>query len=284
MNYMTAKSSDLTEKARWLRCELFEMVMRQKKGHIPSSFSCADILTALYYGGIVRYTPGNADAPDRDRVIISKGHAAMALYPILADIGYFPKEELTRFTQPGGLLGMYADFRIPGIEGISGSLGHGVGMGAGMALAARMDKRDYRTFVILGDGECYEGSIWESAMFAAHHKLDNLVTIVDRNALCILGQTEELLELGDLEDKWRSFGWHAVTANGHSFNSILNALSNVGGTKGRPLAIIANTVKGKGISFMEGRSEWHNRMPSEEQIALARAELGIVPSQETAVE
>ncbi len=279
MNFMTAKTTDLADKAAWLRREIFEMVIRQKKGHIPSSFSCAEILTALYYGDIVRYSRGWADDPDRDRVIISKGHAAAALYPILADIGYFPAEELARFTQPGGLLGMYADFRVPGIEGISGSLGHGIGMGAGFALAARMDKKDYRTFVVLGDGECYEGSIWESAMFAAHHKLDNLVAIVDRNALCILGQTEELLELGDLEDKWRSFGWHAVTANGHSFDSLMRALSQVGDTKGKPLAIIANTVKGKGVSFMEGRSEWHNRMPSEEQIAQARAELGILAAQ-----
>jgi transketolase len=267
--------NDLEDKALWLRQQVFDMVIRQKKGHIPSCYSCAEIMTALYYGGNVRYTAGNADDPDRDRVIISKGHAAMVLYPILADIGYYSAEELERFTQPGGLLGMYADFRIPGIEGISGSLGHGVGMGAGFCLAARQDKQDYRTFVLVGDGECYEGSIWESAMFAAHHRLDNLVVIVDRNQLCILGRTEDLLDQGDLEEKWRSFGWHSVSIDGHSFEEIQDALDRVGATDGKPLAIVANTVKGKGISFMEGRSEWHNRMPSDELIATARNELGL---------
>jgi len=267
--------NDLEEKALWLRRELFEMVMRQKKGHIPSSYSCADIMTALYYGGVLNYQEGNADYPDRDRVIVSKGHAAMVLYPILADIGYYDAAELQRFTEPGGLLGMYADFRIPGIEGISGSLGHGVGMGAGFALAARQDGKSYRSFVLVGDGECYEGSIWESAMFAAHHKLDNLITIVDRNQLCILGRTEDLVELGDLEGKWRSFGWDAVSINGHDFGEISAALGRAGKTHGRPLAIIANTVKGKGISFMEGRSEWHNRMPDQSQIEQARTELGL---------
>ena len=267
--------NDLKAKAHWLRRELFEMAMRQKKGHIPSSFSCAEILVALYYGGVATVVRGKPEDPNRDRIIISKGHAAMSQYPILADYDFFPKKELERFTQVGGLLGMYADFRIPGIEGISGSLGHGVGMGAGFAMAARRDDRAYNTFIILGDGECYEGSIWESAMFAAHRKLDNLVVIVDRNELCIMGKTEELLELGDLESKWRSFGWYSCCVDGHSFDQLIPALNLVGKTDGKPLAIIANTVKGKGISFMEGRSEWHNRMPSDQQIMEARVELGI---------
>jgi transketolase len=271
--------NDLEDKALWLRRELFEMAMGQKKGHIPSCYSCADIVTALYYGGVLTYKEGAPDYPDRDRVIVSKGHAAMVLYPVLADIGYFPVDELKHFTEPGGLLGMYADFRVPGIEGISGSLGHGLGMGAGFALAARQDGQGYRTFVILGDGECYEGSVWESAMFAAHHKLDNLVAIVDRNALCILGRTEDLMELGDLEDKWRSFGWNAVGIDGHDFDAILDAFAKPEKCDGRPLAIIADTVKGKGISFMEGRSEWHNRMPNEEQMAQARSELGLAARQ-----
>ena len=269
------KINDLEDKALWLRRELFEMVMRQKKGHLPSSYSCADIMTALYYGGVLNYKEGDPDYADRDRVIVSKGHAAMVLYPILADIGYYGSEELQRFTEPGGLLGMYADFRIPGIEWISGSLGHGLGMGAGFALAARQDGKDYRTFVILGDGECYEGSIWESAMSAAHHKLDNLVAVVDRNQLCILGRTEDLVALGDLQDKWRSFGWNAVSIDGHDFDEILDAFARLEQSDGRPLAIIAGTVKGKGISFMEGRSEWHNRMPNDDQLAEARSELGL---------
>jgi transketolase len=270
--------NDLEAKALWLRQELFNMAMRQKKGHIPSSFSCAEILVALYYGGIANITRGQPEDPNRDRIIVSKGHAAMSQYPILADYDFFPKDELSRFTQKGGLLGMYADFRIPGIEGISGSLGHGIGMGAGFSLAARLDSSAYNTFVILGDGECYEGSIWESAMFAAHRKLDNLVAIVDRNELCIMGKTEELLELGDLEDKWRSFGWHSCTVDGHSFSDLMAAFDLVGKTDGKPLAIVANTIKGKGISFMEGRPEWHNRMPNDTQISEARIELGMESS------
>lgn len=270
---MSAAVNDLAEKAAWLRREVFEMAMRQKKGHVPSSFSCAEIMVSLYYGGVAKVTPGIPDDPARDKILVSKGHAAMVQYPILADLGFFDAAELERFTRPGGLLGMYADFRIPGIEGISGSLGHGLGMGAGLALAARADGHSNRSFVVLGDGECYEGSVWETAMFAAHHGLDNLIAIVDRNQLCILGKTEELLELGDLEAKWRSFGWHAVTVDGHDLDALASAFALIGKTGDKPLAIVANTVKGKGISFMEGRAEWHNRMPDEAQIAQAREEL-----------
>jgi len=267
--------NDLEAKALWLRRKLWDMVMRAKNGHIPSSYSCTEIVTALYYGGVARYTPGNAKDPARDRVIVSKGHAAMVLYPILADIGYFDMAELDRFTQPGGLLGMYADIRIPGIEGISGSLGHGLGMGAGFAMAARSAGETHRTFVVLGDGECYEGSIWESALFAAHHKLENLAAIVDRNALCILGRTEELVAFGDLAAKWRAFGWHTIEVDGHSFDELKEAYGQIGRTDGKPLCIVANTVKGKGISFMEGRAEWHNKMPNADQMAKARSELGL---------
>lgn len=251
----------LIERSAWLRRQLFGMVVRTKKGHVPSSFSCAEILIALFYGGILRYQKGYASDPLRDRIIVSKGHAAMALYPILADIGFVPAAELENFTRKDCLLRMYADPSIPGIDSISGSLGHGLGIGAGMALAAKQDGRDQRAFVIVGDGECYEGSVWESAVFASHQRLDNLVGIVDRNRLAIMGPTENLLQLDSLEEKFRSFGWEAVNINGHSFREILGALRRVGHTGGRPLAIIAKTVKGKGISFMENKSEWHNRMP-----------------------
>ena len=271
------KINDFEEKALWLRRELWKMVMRQRKGHIPSYYSCVEIIVALYYAGVARVVKGLPEDPNRDRIIVSKGHAAAVQYPVLADLEYFDRGELERYTQPGGLLGMYADFRIPGIEGISGSLGHGVGMGSGFALAAKKNNKNYRTFVVLGDGECYEGSIWEAAMFAAHHKLDNLVVIVDRNELCILGKTEELLSLGNLEAKWRSFGWETRSVNGHSFEELLDAFSLLGRTRGKPLSIIANTVKGKGISFMEGRAEWHNKMPDDEQMATALEELGLKP-------
>lgn len=265
--------AELERRARWLRQEIFEMVIAAEQGHVPSSFSMAEILVALYYGGVARIFPGEPHHPRRDRLLVSKGHAAHALYPIFADLGFFPAEELTRFTQPDGLLGMYADFRTPGIEGISGSLGHGVGMGAGITLAARQNNEDHRAFVIVGDGECYEGSIWESALFAAHHRLDKLVTIVDRNQLCILGRTEDCLQLGDLAGKWSAFGWAVTEADGHDFASLSAAFAQIGHTDGKPLAIIAHTVKGKGISFMEGKAGWHNKMPDAELLAQARAEL-----------
>ncbi|MEE2746191.1 MAG: transketolase [Pseudomonadota bacterium] len=274
------KINNLEEKASWLRRELWKMVIRQKSGHIPSSFSCVEIIVSLYYGGAAKVFRGKPEHPERDRIIVSKGHAAMVQYPVLADLGYFRKSELKKFTQPGGLLGMYADVNIPGIEAISGSLGHGVGIGSGYALAAKMDNADYKTFVVVGDGECYEGSIWESAMFASHHKLENLIVIVDCNELCILGRTKDLLDLGDLADKWRSFGWKSVCVDGHSFKELSSALSSVGQTDSQPLCIIANTVKGKGISFMEGLAEWHNRMPNQRQEAIARAELGLEREQE----
>ncbi len=271
----SVKRNDLISRSQWMRQSLFEMVIRQMTGHLPSSYSMMEILVALYYGGVARVTPNQPDEPNRDRILISKGHAAMALYPILADFGYFPAGELNRFTQPGGLLGLYADFRIPGIEGVSGSLGHGIGMGAGIALAARLDGKSHRSFVVVGDGECYEGSIWESAMFAAHYRLDNLVAVVDRNQLCILGRTEELLALGDLEAKWRAYGWEVAAVNGHSYSSLLSAFDRIGQTGGKPYVIIANTVKGKGVSFMEGNPMWHNRMPSADEIVRARQDLAV---------
>ncbi|MBF0187590.1 MAG: transketolase [Magnetococcales bacterium] len=270
---MDTPTEPLLARSQWLRKALFEMAMGPKKGHIPSSFSMVEILVTLYFGGVARHFQGEPDHPDRDRIFVSKGHAGMAQYPIFAELGYFPREELDRFTQPEGLLGMYPDFRVPGIEGVSGSLGHGVGIGAGIAHAAKLDGKSHRAFAILGDGECYEGSVWESALFAAHHCLDNLVVVVDRNQLCIMGKTEELLALGDLRGKWESFGWHALSVDGHSYPELLEAFSHIGRTHGKPLVIIANTVKGKGISFMELAHLWHNRMPNKAQMAQARAEL-----------
>ena len=264
---------ELIDKSKWLRQSLFKMIIRQKAGHIPSSFSMAEILVSLYYGGVAKIFHEDPNNINRDYVFVSKGHAAMAQYPILADYGFFSEDELDKFTQPEGILGMYADYRIPGIEGVSGSLGHGVGMGAGIALNAKNSNRDNKSFVILGDGECYEGSIWESAMFASHHKLDNLVAIVDMNHLCILGKTDDLLDQGDLGEKWKSFGWHVERVDGHSYTSVMKGFQSIGNSSGKPVVLIADTVKGKGISFMEGKSMWHNKMPSDELIAQAEKEL-----------
>jgi transketolase len=199
----------------------------------------------------------------------------MTAYPILADIGFIDHCEFARYAQAGGLLRMHADPSIPGIDSVGGSLGHGLGLAAGFALAAKKDGRDQRAFAIVGDAECYEGSIWETATFAAHYRLDNLIAVVDRNHLAILGKTEDLLQLEPLEDKFRGFGWRALTVtNGHSFDDLLNAFAQIDGAPdGRPLVIIAHTVKGRGISYMENRHEWHNTFPDEHLLEVARHEL-----------
>lgn len=264
---------NLFDKSKWLRKSLFEMAMRQKAGHIPSCFSMVEILISLYYGGVAKIFKNDPKNEERDYIFVSKGHAAMAQYPILADFGFFPKNELEKFTLPNGMLGLYADFRVPGIEGISGSLGHGIGMGAGIALDAKQNDKKNKAFVVVGDGECYEGSIWETAMFASHHKLDNLVVIVDVNKLCILGKTKDLLDQGDLGEKWKSFGWHVEYVDGHSYKSLMNGFNSLNNSSGKPIAIIADTVKGKGISYMEGQAVWHNRMPDEALIKKAKEDL-----------
>lgn len=270
------KTTALIGKSQWLRQSLLELVVRAKKGHIPSSYSCAEMAVALFYGGYLRYNAQAPESPARDRILVSKGHAAMVLYPILADLGFFPAEELEHFCEPEALLRMYADHSIPGIESITGSLGHGPGIGAGFAFRAKRDGLDNRTFVIIGDGECYEGSVWETALFAAHNQLDNLVFIIDRNRLCIMDETENCVRLGSLSDKWRAFGWETEEIDGHSYGQILPALDRLTQNRdGRPKAIVANTIKGKGISFMESQPLWHNRMMSPEQIDRARAELAV---------
>ena len=262
-------TESLIEKSKWLRKQLLELVVNTQKGHIPSCYSCAEIVVALFYGGYLNYNAANPDDENRDRILVSKGHAAMVLYPILADLGFFPESELKNFCKPDGLLRMYADNSIPGIESITGSLGHGLGIAAGYALRAKRDNKDFCSFVILGDGECYEGSIWETALFASSYNLDNLVTIVDRNRLCIMDETENCVKLDDLAKKWDAFGWETYVVDGHSYASILPIFEKIKlSTTGKPKAI-----KGKGISFMEGQPLWHNKMMNEEQVIAATLEL-----------
>jgi len=256
--------NDLVAKAKWLRKEVFEMLARAGQGHLASAFSQIEIIVALYYGGVLRYQPGNPDDPERDRVLISKGHATMSVYPILADIGFFPMEELDRYGTPEGLLRIFGNITIPGIDVTSGSLGHGPGVGSGMCIAAKRDGSDRRCFVVLSEGEMYEGSTWESILFAAHNKLDNLIVVLDRNHKIILGDTEDMLGLDPIDEKWRACGWHVLSADGHSFDSLLEAFGQIGSAPGKPTVIIAETVKGKGISFMEGRPEWHYLIGDEE--------------------
>ncbi len=266
--------TELQKKANWVRRQTLETIVSSRKGHIGGAFSCTDILVALYYGNIIHYNAEDPDWKQRDRFILSKGHSCVALYALLADLGFFSVSELDSFCQSGSMLGGHPDRNVPGIEADTGSLGHGLGIGAGLALSAKIDKNDFMTVVLLGDGECYEGAVWETALFAGHHRLDNLAAIVDRNRQCAMDFTEECNRFEPLEDKWKSFGWDTVTIDGHSFEQILSAFKDFRTHKsGRPLVIIADTIKGKGVSFMEGKITWHHGVPAGEELETARREL-----------
>ena len=263
----------LKQKSQWLRSEIFEMVIKINQGHIASALSQCEIVISLYYGGIIKFKKGEPNWEDRDRVIVSKGHSAMGVYPILADLDYFSKNELEKFGTHEGILRIYGDKSIPGIDSTSGSLAQAPGIACGFAIAARSEKKDINSFLILSDGEHYEGSLWESAMFASHNKLDNLIFIVDRNRQIILGKNEELLSLEPLDKKWESFGWNVHKVNGHNYQEILAALNKSLKKNGKPTVIIAETIKGKGISYMEDVTRWHNTMPNNKEIEIARQNL-----------
>lgn len=271
---MTDRISMLKEKARYIRKLILEMCAAAGTGHVTSSYSCTEILVALYYGGILRVDPKNPKWECRDRFILSKGQASVILYPILADLGFFPMDELSRFCKADGKFGVHLQHDVPGVEITAGSLGHGIGVATGIAYAAKLNRELYLTVALLGDGECYEGSVWEAALFASHNRLNNLVAIVDRNHMCATNFTEDAVELEPLDAKWASFGWNVVNVNGHSFEELLKALDGVRSRKSsRPLVIIADTVKGKGVSFMCDHPLWHSVAPTGEQVEAARAEL-----------
>lgn len=270
---MDKKIRILKKKAKWVRSQVLEMIVSAHKGHIGGAFSCTDILVTLYYGSILRFNPKNPNWNKRDRFILSKGHSGVALYAVLADLGFFPRSELRLFCQ-NSLLGGHPDSKIPGVEVDTGSLGHGLGIASGLALSAKLDKKDHMVVVLLGDGECYEGSVWEAAIFAAHHKLNNIVAIIDRNHQCVTDFTENCNSLEPLFNKWESFGWNVKTIDGHSFEELLSVFEDFRSCKSpKPLMIIAHTVKGKGVSFMEGKIAWHHSIPSGENLELARKEL-----------
>jgi len=234
---------EITELARTHRLKILEAIYRAKKGHIGGAYSCIDILSVLYYGGFLQISPATIGSSSRNRFILSKGHAAIAQYSILAHLGLITDDDLYQMNNEG-ILGEHPDTNIPGIEFNSGSLGHGLGVTVGFSLAARIDNLDYSSYVLLGDGECQEGSVWEAAALAGHFKLSNLVAIVDRNGLCIHGNTEEINALEPFGDKWRSFGWEVRAIDGHNIKEIKGALSTPPSDK--PLVIIAKTIKGKG--------------------------------------
>jgi len=262
----------LQRKAYELRQIGLETALCGKKGHIPPAYSWAEVATALFYGNVLRLKPNQPKWSERDRFILSKGHACLTLYAALADLGFFDPKELQHFAGKGSLLPGHPDTEIPGIEACSGSLGHGLGVGAGMALAGRMDRAPWRVFVVLGDSECNEGSVWEAAMFAGHQKLHNLIAVVDRNGLGATDFTDNYLTLEPLAERFRSFGWETVEADGHDLPVLISTLMAARDrTRGKPFALIAKTIKGKGVTFMENSTHWHHRMPKGDEITAAHA-------------
>jgi len=267
---------DLESKAKLFRREILEMTFKAGSGHPGGSMSAVDIITALYYYKM-RVDPKNPKWEDRDRFVLSKGHVCPALYAVLAELGFFPKEALWTLRQPESILQGHPDMRLtPGVEMSTGSLGQGLSVACGMALAARLDGKGYRVYCMLGDGEVQEGNVWEGAMFASHEGLDNLIAVLDRNRLQVDGFTEDVMALEPLADKWRAFGWEVVELkDGNDMRQILVALDKATETRGRPTMIIANTVKGKGVSFMENRVEYHGRALTPDEMEQARKELEI---------
>lgn len=276
MSAIRGNTDLLKKKAKQVRRQILEMIVSAGRGHIGGALSCTDALITLFYGGILRFDPAKPGWEERDRFILSKGHSCVALYAVLADLGYFPPSQLNTFCQMGTCLGGHPDRNVPGIEADTGSLGHGLGIGTGMALAANMDGGKYMTVVLLGDGECQEGSVWEAAMFAAHHKLNNLVAIVDRNHQGVTDFIEDSVNLEPFAGKWKGFNWDVREVNGHSFEELLGAFKDFRTRKStKPLVVIAETVKGKGVSFMERQLEWHHSVPAGKELARTRQELSL---------
>ncbi len=265
----------LEQTAREIRARLVRMSHQTGAAHLGSCLSCVDLLVAAYWG-FVRLDPARTDDPDRDRFILSKGHAAAALYATLARRGVIAESLLEEFARDGGPLAeQMSPSCVPGIEAATGSLGHGLGLGAGMALAARIQDRPSRVCVVLSDGECNEGSVWEAALFAAARKLERLVAIVDFNGWQATGRTRDILALDPLREKFAAFGWHAVNIDGHDLAALTTALARIPETPDKPTALVAATVKGKGVSLMEDDNTWHYRIPTADELIAARRELGV---------
>lgn len=267
----------LEKVARRIRATCVQMAHDGREGHLSSSLSYVDVLVALYYQWL-RVSPDQPKDPKRDRFILSKGHGCASLYAVLSDRGFFPHEWLNRYAQNDSPLGNHSCVEaLPVLEWSAGSLGHGLGVACGMLYGMRLEDNPARAVVLLGDGECNEGSVWESAMFAAAHRLDHLVAIVDENGIQAVGRSAELMGHTSLEEKFRAFGWHAQSMNGNSLPEILQVLNDLPLGKGRPCAVIARTVGAAGVRFMEDQVLWHYRVPSDEDLARALAELGERP-------
>ncbi len=263
---------ELRKKAVERRMDLVQMIYDAKTGHTGGALSSLDILVTLYYE-MMNVDPKNPKWDDRDRFVLSKGHSVEGYYAILADLGFFPKEELKTFSRYKSRLIGHPTVKVPGIEMNSGALGHGLSTAVGMALAGKMDGKAYKVYVLMGDGEQAEGSVWEAAMAAGHYQLDNLIAIVDRNRLQISGSTENVMHLEPFADKWKAFGWEVREVAGNDIASLVELFRKLPVVSGKPHMVIANTTKGKGISFMENVPKWHHGVPSDEQMQQALKEL-----------
>lgn len=256
---------ELKSKAQIIRRHIIEMITEAGSGHPGGSLSSADIVTALYFH-IMNVDSQNPNWPERDRFILSKGHAAPVLYAALAEKGFFAKDELLKLRKTGSMLQGHPDMKVtPGLDMTTGSLGQGLSAANGMALTAKLDNKSYRVYVVMGDGEIEEGQIWEAAMTAAHYKLDNLTAFVDYNGLQIDGPIKEVMSPGDIQKKFEAFGWNAIDIDGHDMKQIINAVEKAKSVKGKPTVIVAKTVKGKGVPFMENQVGWHGKAPTTEQ-------------------
>jgi len=247
-----------------LRMHILKMITSKAKGHTAPALSVVEIMTALYFG-VLNLDPENPLHPQRDRFILSKGHACTALYAALAERGFFPRKKLDEYYELDSYLGGHPVKGLPGVEASTGSLGHGLSISMGIALAARLDGKKHRVFTLMGDGEIQEGSVWEAAMAASHYRLDNMVAIVDRNNMELDGPTEEVMALEPLEDKWRSFGWSVRSTDGHNAAEMASVLRSAPFEPQKPSVLLALTVKGKGIDFVENRKEWHHKAPDPQQ-------------------
>jgi len=272
MQYSQAKIKELELKAKQIRRLIIQMLAQAGSGHPGGSLSSADLITVLFFE-FLRHDPKNPDWPQRDRFHLSKGHCCPLLYAELAETGYFSKDKLFTLRKLGSMLQGHPDRRTPGVNVASGSLGQGLSVALGMSLAAKIDKTGYRTYALLGDGEIQEGNIWEAAMAAAHYKCDNLCAILDYNGFQIDGKVSEIMNLEPLIAKWQAFGWHTIEIDGHNIKQILEAYACAQAIKGKPTIIIAHTIKGKGVSFMENVVDFHGRAPNKEELERALKEL-----------
>ena len=262
----------LKQKAKELRKEIIEIIYNAQSGHPGGSLSEIDFLAALYYHKM-KINPKKPDWSERDKFVLSKGHASPGLYAVLADKGYFPKSELKNFRKIGSMLQGHPELNTPGIEFAGGSLGQGISFSIGLALAGKIDRKSSKVYVMIGDGETQEGVVWEASMAAGFYKLDNLVAILDKNQVQETGMTKDVMDIDPVADKWKAFNWHVIDINGHDMEQILNALDEADKIKGKPVMIISRTIKGKGVSFMELNHKFHGKAPNEEEYKKAMDEI-----------